>query len=112
LGQFHRRPGLFVADAGIFPRPCRPELTLLADASDDQDWSERFSELLNTIMPTGTGRPDAEPQSQQVIALTASGQLGMAAAGQIQIQLAVVSLVRGIALVGYLWSRVTFRRRA
>jgi hypothetical protein len=24
LGQFHRRPGLFVADAGIFPRPCRP----------------------------------------------------------------------------------------
>ena len=66
----------------------------MADASDDQDWSERFSELLNTIMPTGTGRPDAEPQSHQVIALTASGQLGMAAAAQIQIQLAVVSLVR------------------
>ena len=29
------------------------ELTRLADASDDQDWSERFSELLNTLIGTG-----------------------------------------------------------
>ncbi len=49
----------FACGTGANPVPA--ELTRLADASDDQDWTERFPELLNTIMPAGAGRPDAEP---------------------------------------------------
>jgi hypothetical protein len=49
----------FAYRAGANPVPA--ELTGLAGASDDQDWSERLLELQHTIMPNGTCRPDTGP---------------------------------------------------
>jgi len=60
---------------GTGSNPVPAELTRLAEARGDRDWNERLLELLYTVMPDGTCRPDTGPAVTVLARLLLSGAL-------------------------------------